>query len=132
MKKIFIVSLITLTMSLLSTFSAHAEKVVCEGPAVNTSVQAQNIVIQGKWGERQILVMLWQEGGVSGFNTYSPDLYSAQLTNPYAEWTATSNGVYTDKGDGGFLFEGTFTDGTNTYELFLDGKNYLFYMELQQ
>lgn len=104
-------------MSLLSTFSAHAEKVVCEGPAVNTSVQGQNIVILGKWGERQILVMLWQEGGVSGFNTYSPDLYSAQLTNPYAEWTATSNGVYTDKGDGGFLFEGTFTDGTNTYEL---------------
>ena len=117
MKKIFIVSLITLTMSLLSTFSAHAEKVVCEGPAVNTSVQGQNIVILGKWGERQILVMLWQEGGVSGFNTYSPDLYSAQLTNPYAEWTATSNGVYTDKGDGGFLFEGTFTDGTTTYEL---------------
>lgn len=117
MKKIFTYFLITLTMSLLSTFSAHAEKVVCEGPAVNTSVQGQNIVIQGKWGERQILVMLWQEGGVSGFNTYSPDLYSAQLTNPYAEWTATSNGVYTDKGDGGFLFEGTFTDGTTTYEL---------------
>lgn len=117
MKKIFTYFLITLTMSLLSTFSAHAEKVVCEGPAVNTSVQGQNIVILGKWGERQILVMLWQEGGVSGFNTYSPDLYSAQLTNPYAEWTATSNGVYTDKGDGGFLFEGTFTDGTTTYEL---------------
>ena len=88
---------------------------------VTVSEGGWSINLLGSWNEQAFTVMLWQDN-TQGFGTYAADAetgYTATLG--VKELTPTAPGYYTDMQDGTFTFQGTMTDGTDIYEVFLKG-----------
>ena len=84
------------------------------------TLDGQNLVVQAQWGERSITISLWQQN-TQGTGTYAAaDIYCSVL-NPWGEWTATTDeNTYQEMG-GSFSFSGYFTDGTETYDVWIQG-----------
>ena len=88
---------------------------------VTVSEGGWSINLSGSWNEQSFTVMLWQDN-TQGFGTYAANAetgYSAQLG--VKELTPTAPGYYTDMQDGTFTFQGTMSDGTDIYEVYLKG-----------
>ena len=80
-----------------------------------------SIDLAGSWNEQAFVLKLWQDN-TQGFGTYAANAetgYTAALG--VKELTPTAPGYYTDMQDGTFTFQGTMTDGTDIYEVFLKG-----------
>ncbi len=115
MRKIFFF----LFAAVLSIGTAMAQtEVYLTGATV--TLDGQNLVVQAQWGERQITISLWQQN-IQGTGTYAAaDIYCSVL-NPWGEWTATTDeNTYQEMG-GTFSFSGYFTDGTETYDVWIQG-----------
>ena len=90
---------------------------------VTVSEGAWSINLSGSWNEQSFTVMLWQDN-TQGFGTYAANAetgYSAQLG--VKELTPTTEGYYMQDpmNENAFIFQGTMTDGTDIYEVFLKG-----------
>ena len=84
------------------------------------SLDGQNLVVQAQWGERPITISVWQ-GTTQGTGTYAADDIYCSVLNPWGEWTATTDeNTYQEMG-GSFSFSGYFTDGTETYDVWIQG-----------
>ena len=80
-----------------------------------------SIDLAGSWNEQAFVLKLWQDN-TQGFGTYAANAetgYTATLG--VKELTPTAPGYYTDMQDGTFTFQGTMTDGTDIYEVYLKG-----------
>ena len=82
-----------------------------------------SINLSGSWNEQSFTVMLWQDN-TQGFGTYAANAetgYSAQLG--VKELTPTTEGYYMQDpmNENAFIFQGTMTDGTDIYEVYLKG-----------
>ena len=118
MRKIFLF-LFAAVLSIGTAMAQTTHDFYAEG--VTVSEGGWSINLSGSWNEQSFTVMLWQDN-TQGFGTYVANAetgYSAQLG--VKELTPTAEGYYTDMLDGTFTFQGTMTDGTDIYEVFLKG-----------
>lgn len=118
MKKIFLF-LFAAVLSIGTAMAQTTHDFYAEG--VTVSEGGWSINLSGSWNEQSFTVMLWQDN-TQGFGTYAANAetgYSAQLG--VKELTPTAEGYYTDMMNGTFTFQGTMTDGTDIYEVFLKG-----------
>lgn len=115
MRKIFLF----LFAAVLSIGTAMAQTgVYLTGATV--SLEGQNLVVQAQWGERPITISLWQQN-IQGTGTYAAaDIY-CEVLNPWGEWTATTDENSYQEMGGSFSFSGYFTDGTETYDVWIQG-----------
>ena len=115
MKKFFLF----LFAAVLSIGTAMAQTEVYLTDAT-VSLDGQNLVVQAQWGERPITISVWQ-GTTQGTGTYAADDIYCSVLNPWGEWTATTDeNTYQEMG-GSFSFSGYFTDGTETYDVWIQG-----------
>lgn len=115
MRKIFLF----LFAAVLSIGTAMAQTEVYLTDAT-VSLDGQNLVVQAQWGERQITISLWQQN-IQGTGYYAAaDIYCSVL-NPWGEWTATTDENSYQEMGGSFSFSGYFTDGTETYDVWIRG-----------
>mgnify|MGYP003292487360 CR=1 FL=1 len=115
MRKIFLF----LFAAVLSIGTAMAQTEVYLTDAT-VSLDGQNLVVQAQWGERQITISLWQQN-TQGTGTYAAaDIYCSVL-NPWGEWTATTDENSYQEMGGSFSFSGYFTDGTEIYDVWIQG-----------
>ena len=115
MRKIFLF----LFAAVLSIGTAMAQtEVYLTGATV--ALEGQNLVVQAQWGERPITISLWQQN-IQGTGTYAAaDIY-CEVLNPWGEWTATTDENSYQEMGGSFSFSGYFTDGTETYDVWIQG-----------
>ncbi len=90
---------------------------------VTVSEGGWSINLSGSWNEQAFTVMLWQDN-TQGFGTYAANAetgYTATLG--VKELTPTAEGYYMQDpmNANAFIFQGTMTDGTDIYEVFLKG-----------
>ena len=115
MKKFFLF----LFVAVLSIGTASAQtELFCEDATV--TLESGSLVIQAMWGERQVVVSLWQEF-TQGSGTYAAEDVSGMLMNPWAELSAVNDEcTYQEMGET-FQFSGLMTDGTNQYDVWIKG-----------
>ena len=82
-----------------------------------------SIDLSGSWNEQAFVLKLWQDN-TQGFGTYAANAetgYTATLG--VKELTPTAEGYYMQDpmNANAFIFQGTMTDGTDIYEVFLKG-----------
>ena len=112
---------VTADIALVANFKKSVVTHDFYAEGVTVSEGGWSINLSGSWNEQSFTVMLWQDN-TQGFGTYAANAetgYSAQLG--VKELTPTAPGYYTDMQDGTFTFQGTMTDGTDIYEVFLKG-----------
>ena len=90
---------------------------------VTVSEGGWSINLSGSWNEQSFTVMLWQDN-TQGFGTYAANAetgYTATLG--VKELTPTAEGYYMQDpmNANAFIFQGTMTDGTDIYEVYLKG-----------
>lgn len=120
MRKIFLF-LFAAVLSIGTAMAQTTHDFYAEG--VTVSEGGWSINLAGSWNEQSFTVMLWQDN-TQGFGTYAADAYtgySASLGTK--ELTPTAEGYYMvdPMNPEGFVFQGTMTDGTDTYEVYLKG-----------
>lgn len=115
MRKIFLF----LFAAVLSIGTASAQTALfCEDATV--TLESGSLVIQAMWGERQVIVSLWQET-TQGTGTYAAADVRGMLMNPWAELTAVNDECSYQEMGGTFQFSGLMTDGTVTYDVWIRG-----------
>ena len=90
---------------------------------VNVTKTEWSIDLAGSWNEQAFVLKLWQDN-TQGFGTYAANAetgYSAVLG--VKELTPTAEGYYMEDpmNANAFIFQGTMTDGTDIYEVYLKG-----------
>ena len=90
---------------------------------VTVSEGGWSIDLSGSWNEQAFVLKLWQDN-TQGFGTYAANAetgYSAVLG--VKELTPTAEGYYMEDpmNANAFIFQGTMTDGTDIYEVYLKG-----------
>lgn len=115
MRKIFLF----LFAALLSIGTASAQtELFCEDATV--TLESGSLVIQAMWGERQVIVSLWQET-TQGTGTYAAADVTGMLMNPWKQLTAVNDECSYQEMGGTFAFSGYMSDGTDTYDVWIRG-----------
>ena len=119
---------ITWTSGAAVTYTDYST--TCVAPVVDfyvenvTLTEGQwSIDLAGSWNEQSFILKLWQDN-TQGFGTYAANAetgYTATLG--VKELTPTAEGYYMQDpmNENAFIFQGTMTDGTDIYEVFLKG-----------
>ncbi len=120
MRKIFLF-LFAAVLSIGTAMAQTTHDFYAEG--VTVSEGGWSINLSGSWNEQSFTVMLWQDN-TQGFGTYAANAetgYTATLG--VKELTPTAEGYYMvdPMNAEGFVFQGTMTDGTDIYEVYLKG-----------
>ena len=82
-----------------------------------------SIDLAGSWNEQAFILKLWQDN-TEGFGTYAANAetgYAATLGVKELTPTAEGNFMQDPMNENAFIFQGTMTDGTDIYEVFLKG-----------
>ena len=115
MRKIFLF----LFAAVLSIGTASAQtELFCEDATV--TLESGSLVIQAMWGERQVIVSLWQET-TQGTGTYAAADVTGMLMNPWKQLTAVNDECSYQEMGGTFAFSGYMSDGTDTYDVWIRG-----------
>ena len=82
-----------------------------------------SIDLAGSWNEQAFILKLWQDS-TQGFGTYAANAetgYAATLGVKELTPTTEGNFMQDPMNENAFIFQGTMTDGTDIYEVFLKG-----------
>lgn len=125
-----IVGFVAIYNSTIQVYFLSAEEYVA--PVVTHDFYVENVTVtegqwsidlSGSWNEQAFVLKLWQDN-TQGFGTYAANAetgYSASLG--VKELTPTAEGYFMQDpmNENAFIFQGTMTDGTDIYEVYLKG-----------